>query len=108
MKKIDKFFLVFLLLMPFQLFGVTLVDPTRPPEIILAPKKLNIQKNLKLTATFIYLTDRLAIISGSTVKVGDHIGELTISNINSNTVELTGPDESKQVLTLISPIKQKR
>ena len=111
MKKRDIGFLVLLLscLPPFG-SAATLLDPTRPPRAVLATlqREGNLPKPLMLTAVFIHPQYRLAIISGQAVKLGGTINGFTVTAITPYTVELLGPSNTKETLTLIEPVKRRR
>ena len=82
------------------------IDPTRPPKSKMTSSTPNLP--LQLTAIFIYPNYSVAIISGKAVKVGDQIDEFTVTTIRPFTVELSGPQNIKEVLQLLTPIIQKR
>ncbi len=89
--------------------ATTLTDPTRPPDILIpAAKKLLIPGSMQLTAVFIYPDRRFAVINGHSVSVGEKIGEYTIINIQHDTVELKGLQDSSKVLTLLPSVKRAR
>lgn len=94
----------------FCLIGaVPLRDPTQPPMAAPIVPANNTEKSagaLQLTAVFIYPTYQLAIINGLPLKQGDHIGEYTITRIETNTVELQGPTNDKLMLTLVMDMKK--
>lgn len=91
--------------MPGLLWAVDMVDPTKPPLVLMTPQTLTMNQPLELTAIFIYPKYRFAIINGVIMKPGDKIGEFTITMINPYTVELTGPQGTQQLLQLVIPIK---
>ena len=89
--------------------AVPLRDPTQPPMAATIAANNNDDKTpstLQLTAVFIYPTYKLAIINGTPIKEGDHIGEYTITRIEPNTVELQGPTNDKLLLTLVMDVKK--
>jgi len=89
--------------------AVQLVDPTRPPDALIPnSQKLAIEGPLKLTATFIYPDRRIAIISDQVVMVGNQVDTYTIINIQRDTVELKGSDETPVTLTLLPAVKTAR
>lgn len=108
MKNLIKF--IFLTISSLLLIAaVNLTDPTRPPQVpsttntTATPKQL-----LTVSAIFIYPNYKLAIINSQTVTIGDHINEYIVTTINPDTVELTGPQNSKEVLRLFLPVKQRK
>ena len=87
--------LLAMLSLVFLTGATTLTDPTRPPDILIpAAKKLRMAGSMQLTAIFIYPNRRFAVINGQSVSVGDKIGEYTIINIQHDTVELKGLQDS--------------
>lgn len=108
--KPDRSVLLVALLACWYLTGATpLVDPTRPPDIRTSDsKKLADTGPLHLSAVFLYPNRRIAIISGQLAKVGDQIGAYTITNIQRDTVELKGSEESPVNLMLLPTIKTGR
>lgn len=84
-------------------------DPTRPPEqLIPASKKLHQTGTMQVTAIFIYPSRRFAIISGHMASVGDKIGEYTVINIQHDTVELKGSQDTSMILQLVPMVKKAR
>src|SRR5580700_1608209 len=75
------------------------VDPTKPANYIGEAGETN---PLALTATFIYPTHQLAIINGTLLKVGDHYGQFTITSITPYSVELKGPQNTREELFLVT------
>ncbi len=109
MKKMNNFFnWIICLVSLIGLMGFTdMRDPTRPFGFV--SDSINSEANsLDLTAIFIYPHYRMAIIGGQITFLGDKVGEYIVTNINSNTVELSGSDNKKLVLQLVSTIKQQR
>lgn len=104
--------LCFLFMMPMILGLSGMRDPTQPPGIVATTKDITSAGPLQLTAVFIYPNYRLAIINGQMVVPGDHFGELLVTNILNDAVELMGPDDRKVILPLVipivTPIKQAR
>jgi len=99
------------LLSPF-LIGILIgavnqTDPTRPPKLK-STAQGTFSQPFKLTAIFVYPQYSVAIINGKPVKVGDHIDEFTVTTIRPYTVELTGPQNYKEVLPLVTPVIQNR
>ncbi len=85
-------------------------DPTRPPNAPNTTSSTNEQANQMgdaVTAIFDYPDYRAAIINNRLVKVGDRIGEFTITSITPYTVELTGTDNSKRQLDIVSAVKER-
>jgi hypothetical protein len=82
-----------------------MTDPTRPPGTIFAPQTYSATEPSELTAVFIYPTYRLAIINKQMVKIGDQVGEFSVTSINAYSVELTGPEKNKVVLQLTTYVK---
>ena len=81
-------------------------DPTRPPDALIpASNKINATGTLGVTAIFVYPNHRFAIINGQMVRVGDKIGEYTIINIQHDTVELTGSQDTSLVLPILPIVK---
>lgn len=93
-------------------FAADLVDPTTPPQIVpTATTAKSVEKptgTMELTAIFIYPGYRLAAISGRIVKLGDKLGEFTITRITHYTVELVDPQNNRQVLKLVTSVKKER
>ena len=111
MKKIAKifhFFLLSFILFPLLVNASLIKDPTRPPRQTLALPSINETQDLELTAIFVYPNQKFAIIDGKRVTVGDTMGELTVTVITPNTVELTGPEKNKEILRLSLPVKQSK
>lgn len=106
MKKISGLIFLFI---P-ALMGMTAIpDPTQPPGFNASPSSTQAQaRQFDLTAIFIYPTYKLAIINGQALKSGDQIGEFTVTTINTNTVELDGPKNSKEVLQVVTDVKQEK
>jgi len=97
------------LLSSFAATGEGLIDPTRPPTYQdSVSSKAQYTDNFILSAVLISPQRRLAIINGQQVMVGDKLGEFTITSISSNTVELIGPENRKQLLQLAAPVKKPR
>lgn len=83
----------------------TFPDPTRPPGFNAIQTKTTSPQQLQLTAIFIYPTYKVAIVDGQAIKIGDHIGEYTVTNIDLNAVELEGPQNEKETLQLVASIR---
>ena len=90
------------------LLGATLIDPTRPPGADITSQAEVAGSPLQLTAVFIYPYSRMAIINGKTVRIGEHIGDFTVTSIEPFAVELTGTQDNKEVLLLVPTVKSKR
>ncbi len=101
MKRMIKFFLM-TYLFTLLLGATSLPDPTRPSNI---GNTLSNQP-LALTAIFIYPSYRVAIINGVALKPGDHINEYIVTTIDTYTVELTDPQNNRETLHLLTPIKE--
>lgn len=89
--------------------AVTLRDPTRPPNVTTPAEGTAAQASGQgdsLTAIFDYPDHQVAIINNQVMRVGDRIGEFTITAITPYTVELTGPNNTRQVLELVSTVKE--
>lgn len=89
--------------------AVSLRDPTRPPNVTTPGDGTSSEKSQQgdsLTAVFDYPEHQVAIINNQVMRVGDHIGEFTITTITPYTVELTGPNNTRQVLELVSTVKE--
>jgi hypothetical protein len=87
--------------------AAALVDPTRPPNALLPEsKKLSVSGPLQLSATFVYPERQYAIINGQVGAVGDKVGSYTIINIDNDTVELKGSQETPVVLSLFPTVKK--
>ncbi len=100
---------LFCLLLACLLGASTLMtDPTRPPGTVLTPAGAASQGSLTVNAIFIYPNYRSAIINGQIVMIGDHLGDYTITSITPFAVELSGPQNSQEVLPLVTPVKQER
>jgi hypothetical protein len=95
------------LLTPFMLGALAMQDPTRPPNVSTNPNAAEVGQPLAVTAIFVYPNRRIAIVNGQNVVVGDHVGELTVTSINQDTVELEGPQHTREVLQLVEPVKQR-
>lgn len=97
-----------LILLSLVMIGATdYPDPTRPPNFQTAVDSQDTTPtNLILTAIFTYPTFNMAIINGNAYKQGDKLGEYTITRIALNTVELSGPENSTQELTLTTSVKK--
>ena len=83
-------------------------DPTRPPNFIdqtNPTKSADNPTEFNFTAVFIYPGSKVALINGETFRLGEQIGEYTVTTIAPNTVELTGSEGSKEILTLIPAVK---
>lgn len=94
------------ILLPMLALADNLVDPTRPPDFISSPASgTATTQPMTLTAVFIYPTYRMAIIGGQQSMVGDHLGEFIVTNILPYAVELTGQQNNKVVLQLVSQVK---
>lgn len=108
LEPIDKTLIQLMILFCALLFigAIPKVDPTRPPKSASVSGKSN--QPLQLTAIFIYPKYSIAIINGKIVKVGDQIDEFTVTTIRPFTVELNGPQNSKEVLQLITPVRKIR
>ncbi|EKD71873.1 MAG: hypothetical protein ACD_46C00080G0008 [uncultured bacterium] len=86
------------------------IDPTKPADFVANPTLSNSAislNSLTLNAVIIYPSYRIALINGQILMNGDHIGEYIVTNIELNTVELTGPQDKKIILNLVTSIKQK-
>lgn len=85
-------------------------DPTRPPDYsqTSGSKSPLLPDALTLTAVFIYPSYRIAIINNRVLKPGDQIGQYTVTTIDTNTVELVGPQHGKEILSLSPAIKTLR
>lgn len=95
-----------LLAMVFATSSRALVDPTRPPNY----QNMNIKTqpigSLKLTAIFYSQYNKSAIIDGRSYKAGDPVGEFIITKISHDQVELIGPKDKRETLTVAPIIKQ--
>ena len=80
------------------------IDPTKPPNY--AAKPNGFLATGALTATYIYPSYSVAIINGTSVKVGQNYGQFTIMSISPYSVELRGPQNSKETMFLVAPVKQ--
>lgn len=90
----------------FGLLGAdTLQDPTRPPTYSSTKQAIVGSKQLVLNAIFVYPRDRFAMINNQVFRIGDKIGEFTVTNITPYTVELLGAQNSKEVLQIVQQIK---
>lgn len=84
-------------------------DPTRPPNAE-APAAISTTESVSsfnLTAVFISPNQRLAIINDQAIKLGDKIGQYTVTTIDTNAVELTGPQDSHETLFLSPTVKSR-
>lgn len=97
-----------ILLLPLLMGSTAMVDPTRPPGFTATHAAAAKEGPLTLTAVFIYPNYQIAIINGQTAMIGDHIDEFTITSITPFTVELVGPRNNKEILPLVTPLKQER
>ncbi len=95
------------LCVPLLLGFATLHDPTEPPDYEEKPGTPS-QGPLSLTAIFVYPEHSLVIINDQALTLGSHLGEYTITRIDPDTVELTGPQNTKEVLQLTTSVKQAR
>lgn len=77
-----------------------LEDPTRPPR--LAPRPEAEAPARELTAILGRGEERVAVIDGRRLRVGDAIGAETVDRIERTRVELRGPD-GPITLTLFGP-----
>jgi hypothetical protein len=84
----------------------SMIDPTRPPNVAQLIQTTKTGETMVLSAVFLYSDRKIAIINNIPRQVGDHIGEYIVTSISLYTVELAGPDHSKEVLHIATPIKQ--
>lgn len=108
MKKNNASIAILLLVCAHLLGATTNTDPTQPPGYEAPISSASNNQPLALTAVFLYPNDRIAIIGGKPVKVGDKIHEYTVTTIQANTVELVGPKATHEVLTLTATVKTQR
>lgn len=104
MKKLTKPLLCLMIAFPLLIGATSRRDPTQPPGALSAPDTITAGQPLDLTAIFVYPHIKIAIINGQVVKAGDHLGEYIITTINEDTVELTGPQNTLEVLRLLTPV----
>ena len=83
------------------------IDPTRPPRSKSVSQAGQLQ-SFQLTAIFIHANYSIAVINDKAVKVGDQIDEFTVTTIRPFTVELTGPQNTREVLQLVPTVIQNR
>lgn len=81
-------------------------DPTLPPNLPSATttETPNIQP-INLYAVFIRENYRAAVINGQTYYIGDHFNEYIITKILPDAVELTGADNTHEVIRLAAPVR---
>lgn len=100
MSTVSRFslFLFSLLLLPLSLHSEVLTDPTRPP--FYQPPSSNTvnkpssQQPWVLHSTLISPQQRLAVINGKTLAVGDEINGATVTIIDHQSVELSVGDKT--------------
>jgi hypothetical protein len=110
MKKTTKRLRVALCFMPCMLLLMGAADrrdPTRPPGFSLNPAD-NMGGQQAVEAIFVYRHESLAIIAGQVVRKGDRLNEFTITGIQPYTVELTGPEDTKEILQLVPSIRKEK
>lgn len=85
----------------------SLTDPTRPPDYVPSKSQsMKITGPMTLTAIFSYSDYKVAIINGERLRVGDKVGDYTIIKIKANGVELIGPNDKVEMLSLLPTVKQ--
>ena len=94
------------ILTTIALMGLTMLpDPTRPPDSMLQPAFINATQAITLTATIVSAHEQVAIMNGTIIRKGDKVGPYIVTSINSNSVELAGPQNSKEVVTITPAVK---
>ena len=79
-------------------------DPTRP--MILPGEQVTATGKPELSAIIISKDRRIAVISGSVVRVGDIIGNAKVVSIESNTVQLDAPSGRITLNLMDSTVRQ--
>ena len=85
-------------------------DPTQPPAFVqgIVQDDKSAPSSLILNATYVYPTKQYALINGSLFKKGDQLGQFTIIAITPYSVELEGPQNTKEVLLLFTQVKKSK
>lgn len=100
------------LLLPVVLMGSllisasTFVDPTKPPNYASTGNSTSVRNN-SVSMIFISPTKREAIINGKVFHEGDQFGQFTITAITPYSVEMTGPQNTKDVLFIATDVKKR-
>jgi hypothetical protein len=79
-------------------------DPTKP-EGFATTTEVN---TFTLTATFVSKDNKLAVINGRIMHVGDFLSDVQVISIEENKVVLDGPDGKINLNLLGIPVKHKR
>ncbi|NNL68239.1 MAG: hypothetical protein HKP30_18465 [Myxococcales bacterium] len=82
--------------------AAALEDPTQPPRTSSHAGAEAPVSALALTAILGHGADRVAVIDGRRLRVGDGVGDATVARIERTLVELSGPD-GPTTLTLFGP-----
>src|SRR3990167_6425642 len=111
MKKTDNLFSIRCLYFLPALIGLLLMgftdvaDPTRTPHVSSSDSTVSVQSFI-LTAVFIQDGHRVAVVGGQPVQVGDQLGQFIVTAITPYTVELVGSQNERQILQLVTSIKE--
>lgn len=96
-----------ILLGSFCISAVTFVDPTHPANYVPSNNDTNSSSNKTLSMIFVSPTRREAIINGGVFHEGDKFGQFTITVITPYSVEMIGPQNTKEVLFLATDVKKR-
>ncbi|GJM07292.1 MAG: hypothetical protein DHS20C10_10260 [marine bacterium B5-7] len=90
-------FCVAILFSPMAIAGGKLVDPTKPPDTIVAKPR----ENLSVTVDMVIFSPnkRLAFINGQWLKEGQSFSGMTILKINKNNVLISRGKRQKEYIS---------